>query len=512
MRKLLLLFSILLIGVTAQAQIIDEGTCGANLTWVLTADGTLTISGKGNMYDYSTGGAPWYSNCNSITTLVIGEKVNSIGKFAFSDCSKLTNISIPEDITTIEDGAFYNCGSLENVRLEDGAGVLAIKSYNMNAFDGCQITDLYIGRDLRTMGGIDYSPTFNDQKFLETLTIGDKYVTSIRASDFSGCVSLANVTIGSKVTKIGSSAFSGCNSLPSIILPNTPVFTEIGSFAFSDCSKLTNISIPGNVTIIENGAFYNCGSLENVRLEDGCEELAIKSYTGIAGMNAFNGCQITDLYIGRNLRTMGGSDYSPTFNDQKFLETLTIDGCVTSIRASDFSGCVSLKKVIIGNKVNEIGDYAFYGCCELEKIICYPTKPPIIHENTFGGCGKSIHNFAILIDCKYLPAYKDAQYWSDFINYRSIDTQEQCELSIENITSSQFLIYPNPTIGELRIENGELRIENVTIFDIYGRIQKAECKKLKEEILVDISSLPVGVYFLRITTEQGEVMRKILKE
>ena len=35
------------------SRIIDSGTCGANLTWKLTERGTLTISGKGNMYSYN---------------------------------------------------------------------------------------------------------------------------------------------------------------------------------------------------------------------------------------------------------------------------------------------------------------------------------------------------------------------------------------------------------------------------------------------------------------------------
>ena len=32
---------------------------------------------------------------------------------------------------------------------------------------------------------------------------------------------------------------------------------------------------------------------------------------------------------------------------------------------------------------------------------------------------------------------------------------------------------PNPTTGELKIENGELKIENVEVFDVYGRKLKS---------------------------------------
>ena len=72
--------------------------------------------------------------------------------------------------------------------------------------------------------------------------------------------------------------------------------------------------------------------------------------------------------------------------------------------------------------------------------------------------------------------------------------------------NSKFKIYPNPTTGELRIENGEWRIENVEIFDIYGRKQKAESRK---QNVVNISHLPAGVYILKIA---NEFVEKIIKK
>jgi len=86
------------------------------------------------------------------------------------------------------------------------------------------------------------------------------------------------------------------------------------------------------------------------------------------------------------------------------------------------------------------------------------------------------------------------------------------EVGMENIEIAVIKIYPNPTTGKLRIESGELKVEKIEIFDIYGRTQKAESKKQKGKILMDISELPVGVYFLLLTTEQGEVVKKVLKE
>ena len=81
---------------------------------------------------------------------------------------------------------------------------------------------------------------------------------------------------------------------------------------------------------------------------------------------------------------------------------------------------------------------------------------------------------------------------------------------IETITNDdlRFTIYPNPTSGELRIENGELRITNVEIFDVYGkRHEGAKARKGEGEIVLNISHLPAGIYFLRIDGQTVKVIK-----
>jgi hypothetical protein len=78
---------------------------------------------------------------------------------------------------------------------------------------------------------------------------------------------------------------------------------------------------------------------------------------------------------------------------------------------------------------------------------------------------------------------------------------------------SHTTIYPNPTVGELRIENGELRIENVEVFDVYGRKQKAENRKQNEgSTVIDVSHLSPGIYFVRVYNEKkGIETLKLIK-
>jgi len=94
-------------------------------------------------------------------------------------------------------------------------------------------------------------------------------------------------------------------------------------------------------------------------------------------------------------------------------------------------------------------------------------------------------------------------------------------VSIEDdVARNVCAVYPNPTSGELRIENGELRIENVEIFDVYGRNvgSKFPSKNLEgwqpqaDGVVLDISHFPAGIYFVKIHTESGMVTKKVVKE
>jgi len=81
----------------------------------------------------------------------------------------------------------------------------------------------------------------------------------------------------------------------------------------------------------------------------------------------------------------------------------------------------------------------------------------------------------------------------------------------ENITSD-FKIYPNPTKGELTIDNGKLTIGNVEVFDVFGRKLSSFTSHSSPLISIDISHLQAGIYFVAIDTDQGKVYKKVVKE
>lgn len=91
-----------------------SGKCGDNLWWTLGNDGTLTISGTGNMIDYTDENyAPWFRWSPEITSVVINEGVTSIGNYAFAGGSSVggeyvhwSRVTIPSSITSVGEYAF----------------------------------------------------------------------------------------------------------------------------------------------------------------------------------------------------------------------------------------------------------------------------------------------------------------------------------------------------------------------------------------------------------------------
>ena len=97
---------------------IDYNRCGENLTYKYN-NGVLTISGTGEMWDFSENSLPKYSE-KEIRTIVLDSNITSIGSYAFYNCNVLETIEISDNIVDIKDYAFANCSSLRYMELPDG--------------------------------------------------------------------------------------------------------------------------------------------------------------------------------------------------------------------------------------------------------------------------------------------------------------------------------------------------------------------------------------------------------
>ena len=81
---------------------------------------------------------------------------------------------------------------------------------------------------------------------------------------------------------------------------------------------------------------------------------------------------------------------------------------------------------------------------------------------------------------------------------------------IEEVTSS-INMYPNPVNDKLYIE-AEMEVEEVVVYDIYGRPQDHKTTRLQGNLVVDVANLNSGIYFVKVVTENGETVRRFVKK
>ena len=325
----------------------DKGTCGVNANWVMTAGGTLTISGKGRIsnYSYYSNRAPWYACGKYIKSVVIESGVTGIGDDAFYYCEALTSVTIPNTVTAIGDEAFRNCKALTGVTIPN-----SVTTIGDGAFSYCEaLTGMTIPGSVKTISGRAFSGCTS----LRSVTIPNG-VTVIDESLFYGCTSLTSVTIPKSVTSIGWSAFFRCSSLKSVNIPSS--VTTIDSNAFSECTSLTGVTIPNSVTAIYGGAFSGCTSLTSVTIPN--------SVTSI-GTRSFKGCtSLTSVTIPDSVTSIGWS----AFEGCTALTEIRLPSALEAIESETFSNCVRLTSVTIPKSVTDIEEKAFYYCESLTDV------------------------------------------------------------------------------------------------------------------------------------------------
>lgn len=164
-----------------------SGTCGAQLDWSLSSDGTLTIRGTGEMDDFTGGGegtAPWYAYRKNIKAVIIEDGVTSTGYCAFWDHTNMETIELPNTLIKIGGFSLALCTSLKEVNIP-----ASVKQIDFSAFAAC------------------YEFT--------SITVPDS-ITKIEGQTFSECTGLKEITVPGGITSIGDTAFWKCPNLSDV--------------------------------------------------------------------------------------------------------------------------------------------------------------------------------------------------------------------------------------------------------------------------------------------------------
>ena len=91
---------------------------------------------------------------------------------------------------------------------------------------------------------------------------------------------------------------------------------------------------------------------------------------------------------------------------------------------------------------------------------------------------------------------------------------EPLPVRIDDIQQDDILVFPSPTSGKFNVKQFKnSRVQSIEIFDVYGRKLSHHYHLITSSShhQIDISHLQTGVYFLKIETEKGTVMKKIVK-
>lgn len=256
--------------IAASAESVASGTCGENLTWSLDNEGTLTISGTGEMnnyaHSYDSDIGKGYSS--SIKRIVIEEGVTSIGNNAFTTyCNGITDVTIPEGVTSIGANAFESCG-LTSINLPD-----SVTSIGDFAFADCtKLKSVTIPRNVSSFGVNVFKSWFDSA--LESINVDpdNSYYSSVDGvmynKDMTKLVAFpcgkTSVTLPDTLTSIDENAFYEFEKLESVIIPNG--VKSIGESAFEGCRKLKSITIPESVESIGKNAFFDCTAMTSATL------------------------------------------------------------------------------------------------------------------------------------------------------------------------------------------------------------------------------------------------------
>ena len=363
-----LLLLALCIGASAAG---TSGKCGPSAYWSFdSSTGTLTISGSGAMNDYEYGNDyPWMDYRDSIQTIVIGDQITQIGRYAFTGtaCSTIKfgknvrsigerafngcrnlngDLTLPDSVQTIGAGAFQGCEKLSgDLTIPD-----SVQTIGDSAFEFCTGLNgtLTLGKNLRTIG----KKAFSGCAFTGSLTIPEG-ITEIAIGTFSSSRSsgmfTGKLTLPSTLKTIGASAFSYTDFSGELLIPDG--VTSIGANAFKECDGFGGtLSLPDSVKTVGEWAFYLCKGFTGLKLSAGLTKIEKLSFAHMYGLR-------TEVVIPEGVTEIGESAFSCSY-----MPSVRLPSTLKKIEKQAFMYAHNLTKITLPDGLETIGDEAFSGC------------------------------------------------------------------------------------------------------------------------------------------------------
>lgn len=337
---------------TNQKSVKISDVSASNLEYALTKDGTLKVSGFGDMPTFTSADKiPWYGEKDKIQTVQL-QGITSISSGMFADCVNLKEVVLDDQLREIESAAFSGCTNLSRVSLEKAKN---LKKIGENAFLNCTklssidfpvsvttvekdafAVDTKAYTEYRTNMDIHYSGDLKSWMNISfaNASANPMYVSGGRLYVNNGQLVEKLNPAQMSITKIGNASFAGCKSLKEISLDG---LTEIGASAFERTNIHGVMTVPKSVTKIGTYVFQNCPNIEKV---------IWKSDANVS-MGCFqNDTAITELVVSGDVKMLGNW----CFGSCSALKTADLPEALTSIRQKAFYQCDALTEVIFHSK------------------------------------------------------------------------------------------------------------------------------------------------------------------
>ena len=444
-----------------------------------TSLGSINLPNNINKIDHNA-----FRDIKTLQTVIFGTSELQIMSNVFYNTG-LTEINIPSNVTYIGEYSFVGLQNLtnfnvdeNNVNYKDIDGVLFTKdgkklisfpasrtgSYEINnqvetigfgAFENSSLTSITFAENINLLT-IGYRAFFNAKNLTEINIPAS--VVSIDYYAFAYCESLqkVNFAVDNRLTGIYEGAFYGCKVLKDILLPDSII--EISDYSFTGCKKLESLPVSSmsNLKGIYSYAFAYSGLKDLVIPET---VIDIEKY-------AFKGVKIKNLVIpgsNKNQLIIGIG----AFEDCNKLESITLPFVGATFEDSDITwiGYIfgagsyeanntyipqSLKEIVLYEGLTELGDGAFFGLTNINKVLI-PSTVQYIKETTFAD---STFEYE-LVNTIYIDA----------IYERSLGTGIHGNLDV-NVEYDNVYLNNIGNLNSIKLSN------NITYIDLGGNVAK----------------------------------------
>ena len=232
-----------------------------------------------------------------------------------------------------------------------------------------------------TVKGIENGNTTDAAENTETKTVGAlTYQLEADRAIVTQCdksaeeVEIPSEIAGKPVTEIAEDAFQFCENLTSVEIPDT--VQTIGKNAFWSCHKLQHVTLPKNLTAVGDNCFRSCGLLAKLEIPVTLQKIGLDAFCDTAWLK---NQQTENPLVQVNHILIDATTCSGT--------AVEVPDGVTEIGNFAFYNCGNLQKIMLPASVTKIDWGAFWQCSGLETLTVQGNLAKI-GESAFSDCTK----------------------------------------------------------------------------------------------------------------------------